>query len=209
MLDVHPPEHAPHTVRDFFLHIFTITIGLLIALGLEALVEWRHHVHLGHEAELNMRKEIEDNQQDLRYILRTLPGQQKSMYSMLGFLKEKQQGHSTDRKEVTLGLGISTPRSSSWTTATATGTLNYMDYDRVKRFADAYGLQKKVEEAQDAALVPETALMGVVGTGDPNQLSPEDATAAISQVRLLIAQEEDILQLGAELDKAYTKALQD
>lgn len=28
-------------MRDFFLHIFTITVGLLIALSLEGLVEWQ------------------------------------------------------------------------------------------------------------------------------------------------------------------------
>ncbi len=39
MLDVHPPEHTPHTWRDFFLHIATIVIGLLIAIGLEQSVE--------------------------------------------------------------------------------------------------------------------------------------------------------------------------
>ena len=35
MLDVHPT----HTWRDFFLHLATITIGLLIAVGLEQTVE--------------------------------------------------------------------------------------------------------------------------------------------------------------------------
>jgi hypothetical protein len=48
MLDVHPPHHAASTWRDFFIHIATIVIGLLIAIGLEQTVdtatveaEWR------------------------------------------------------------------------------------------------------------------------------------------------------------------------
>jgi hypothetical protein len=45
MLDVHPPEHTPHTWRDFFIHIATIVIGLLIAIGLEQAVEAIHHHH--------------------------------------------------------------------------------------------------------------------------------------------------------------------
>ena len=32
MLDVHPPHHAANTWRDFFIHIATIVIGLLIAI---------------------------------------------------------------------------------------------------------------------------------------------------------------------------------
>ncbi len=43
MLDVHPPPHAAHAWRDFFVHIATIVIGLLIALGLEQSAEGIHH----------------------------------------------------------------------------------------------------------------------------------------------------------------------
>jgi hypothetical protein len=45
MLDIHPPEHTPHSWRDFFIHIATIVLGLVIAIGLEQTVEaiQRHH----------------------------------------------------------------------------------------------------------------------------------------------------------------------
>jgi hypothetical protein len=36
MLDVHAPHETVHSWRDSITHIATITIGLLIALGLEA-----------------------------------------------------------------------------------------------------------------------------------------------------------------------------
>jgi hypothetical protein len=45
MLDVHPPHEAAHTWKDFFIHIITIIIGLLIAIGLEQTVEALHHRH--------------------------------------------------------------------------------------------------------------------------------------------------------------------
>ena len=35
MLDVHPAHHAANTWRDFFIHIATIVLGLLIAVSLE------------------------------------------------------------------------------------------------------------------------------------------------------------------------------
>ena len=44
MLDVHPPHQATHSWKDFFIHIATIVVGLIIAVGLEQSVEaWRHH----------------------------------------------------------------------------------------------------------------------------------------------------------------------
>jgi hypothetical protein len=45
MLDVHAPHTAPHSWRDFFIHIATIAVGLLIALGLEQAVEAIHRHH--------------------------------------------------------------------------------------------------------------------------------------------------------------------
>src|SRR5882757_3622278 len=45
MLDVHPAHHAASTWRDFFVHIATIVLGLLIAVGLEQTVEHFHHQH--------------------------------------------------------------------------------------------------------------------------------------------------------------------
>jgi hypothetical protein len=49
MLDVHPPHEAAHTWKDFFIHIATIVVGLLIAVGLEQTVEAIHHHHVREE----------------------------------------------------------------------------------------------------------------------------------------------------------------
>jgi hypothetical protein len=43
MLDVHAPHGTVHTWKDFFIHLATISIGLLIAIGLEQTVEYLHH----------------------------------------------------------------------------------------------------------------------------------------------------------------------
>jgi hypothetical protein len=65
MLDVHPPHAPTHTWRDFLIHIATIVIGLLIAIGLEQTVEYVHHrhqLHALHEAlRQDNRKALRDN----------------------------------------------------------------------------------------------------------------------------------------------------
>src|ERR1019366_2657757 len=45
MLEVHPSQSAIHSWRDFFIHIATICVGLLIAVVLEQTVEAVHHHH--------------------------------------------------------------------------------------------------------------------------------------------------------------------
>jgi hypothetical protein len=62
-LDIDAPHEPIRTWKDFFLHLTTITIGLLIALMLEASVEWIHHRHLVHEARTNIREELGENTQ--------------------------------------------------------------------------------------------------------------------------------------------------
>jgi len=42
VLDVHPPHESVHSWRDFFIHIATIVVGLIIAVGLEQTVEALH-----------------------------------------------------------------------------------------------------------------------------------------------------------------------
>ena len=59
MLDVHPPHHAASTWRDFFIHIATIVIGLLIAIGLEQTVEYLHRQHQRHQLEHELHAEAE------------------------------------------------------------------------------------------------------------------------------------------------------
>jgi hypothetical protein len=61
MLDVHPPHQSTHTWKDFFLHIATIVIGLLIAIGLEQSVEWLHRRHELRETREALRQEREEN----------------------------------------------------------------------------------------------------------------------------------------------------
>jgi hypothetical protein len=61
MLDVHPAHHAATTWREFFIHIATIVLGLLIAVGLEQAVEYIHHRREAREARENIQQEIAIN----------------------------------------------------------------------------------------------------------------------------------------------------
>ena len=58
MIDVHAPHHTVHTWRDFFVHIATIVVGLLIAVALEQTVE---SIHAQHELK-ETREEIAHEQ---------------------------------------------------------------------------------------------------------------------------------------------------
>jgi hypothetical protein len=61
MIDIHPPHHAAATRRDFFIHLSTVVLGILIAIGLEQAVEYLHHRHQLQEARAALAEEHQEN----------------------------------------------------------------------------------------------------------------------------------------------------
>lgn len=62
MLEAHAPHEPIHTWKGFFIHIATIVVGLLIAIGLEQSVEFYHHRNQLQEARLELMRELQENQ---------------------------------------------------------------------------------------------------------------------------------------------------
>lgn len=62
MLEVHAPHESIHTWKDFAIHIATIVIGLLIAVGLEQTVEYFHHQHQAAEFEEHLRADLREEE---------------------------------------------------------------------------------------------------------------------------------------------------
>jgi hypothetical protein len=88
MLDVHPPHHPAHTWKDFFIHIATIVVGLLIAVGLEQGVEAIHHRHQAHRMEFLLREESRKNRDiiaaDITIMQRTMAVAERNKAALEG-----------------------------------------------------------------------------------------------------------------------------
>jgi hypothetical protein len=61
VIDVHAPHGGVHTWKDFWIHLGTITLGLLIAISLEQSVEWVHRLDERHQLEEDLRAEALNN----------------------------------------------------------------------------------------------------------------------------------------------------
>ena len=61
MIDVHVPHKSDHTWTDFFIHIATIAVGLLLAIGLEQAVEALHRHHQRRELQADLHDEAVNN----------------------------------------------------------------------------------------------------------------------------------------------------
>jgi hypothetical protein len=206
MLDVHPPHEKIHGFRDFLLHLVTITIGLLIALGLEGCVEWNHHRNLRNEADANLRQEITANQKDLAAVRDAFGDEEKQLAAIAEKLKQRQQGKEVDHHPAQLGMKITTLQDVSWKTATSTGALGYMDYSQVKRYAEAYQLQDQFVQIQNG-IVDRMPDMLSATTGQIWAISPADAGVALVEVRKAMTHLEAMREIGEALDGVYTKTL--
>ena len=152
MLDVHPPHQAAHGPRDFFIHLFTITVGLLIALSLEGLVEWQHHRHLVHQAEQSLHTEIQNNSQGMSEALVNLHKEQESLKRDVTILKEVLKTRKFPKNgSMEIGFNIRGFHDVSWRTAQNTGALSYMPYDLAQQYSSIYAEQELLAAAEQQA----------------------------------------------------------
>ena len=210
MLDVHPPHGKMHGVGDFFLHLFTITIGLLIALGLEAAVERHHKSELRDQAEQNLRTEIKANQKSLDKLLPVIHEEQKTLIAVLTFVLAREKNQPGDLGDIKFGFSNSLLSDASWRTASVTGALALMDYDTVQRYADTYQLQEEVMRLEQVTLDDYLLLESYAVYGfDASKVSPQAATQAEPRVRETLSHLVAWEQFIEGLQKTYAKALGD
>ena len=188
MLDVHAPDHRMEGVRDFFLHLFTITCGLLIALGLENAAEALHHRHQRQEAESTIRQELTENRRQIDAAGASIDSETKSLVAALTFLEARQQGQPGDPNGINLSFTEGPLQDAAWRTAAATGVLSYFDYTEAENYALAYKEQELYETMQQKTLDNYLQLDSFVVRGfDPSKITKEQVDSALPVVRATIA----------------------
>jgi hypothetical protein len=147
MLDVHAPHATVHGWRDFFTHIATITIGLLIALALEAGVEGLHHRHIVREARENIRREIAQNEAEAKQNIGFVQTNADTMQANLEKARALESNpHALDHDHMHISFRFTSFNDSAWRSARDTGALIYMPTAEVQKYADAYNQQEIVTQ---------------------------------------------------------------
>ena len=193
MLDVHPAHHAASTWRDFFIHIATIVLGLLIAVSLEQTVEYIHHrrqlaearVALATERKINIVRfsvmtdefhrfvPILENNLAIFVYLRRHPG------------KPLPPGYGTLRWTNM----ITTMLDNAWIAAQHSGVVDYMPQSEARSNSQLYSRLSALSQAiRDARAATTECTRFKVVDPDPAHLSPEQLDHEIDLVsRALVA----------------------
>ena len=202
MLDVHVPHGKFESVSEFFLHLFTITVGLFIALALEGCVERIHKNEVRREAEADLRREVEDHQKKLADWRVVMQDEEKNVRLALDFLTAREQGKPGDISGIRLGYSIHNLSDASWNTALATGALSLMDYETVQDYAGTYKAQEQVMDLEKVSLDDFLILQSHTEYHfDPNAVTPEIANRVEPEARHALAHLEAMDELGGGLEK--------
>jgi hypothetical protein len=154
MLDIHPPHHAATSWRDFFIHIATIVLGLLIAIGLEQTVEYFHHRHQVAETRELLRNEREDNRQafarDTKHF-RFVSAELENNLQVLAYLSNH-PGTPDEKLPGTLlwRSGGALYQSAAWEEAQTSGVTSLMPREEVAEMQKLYAQFHKIGESNRA-----------------------------------------------------------
>ncbi len=207
-MDVHPPHEPIHTWRDFFTHLITITIGLFIALMLEAGVEWLHHRRLVHEAEANLRQEMVDNQKELHDALASVPQTDQTIKKDIADLRAIRDKHHPEVHSLSFAFTEPTLKQTAWNTARDTGALSYMPYGTVQSYADLYALQSLVQNLDTELIEADShAIATILAENDPAKMNPAQAEAALQAAADVQARFYVIRDIARQLDRRYSEQL--
>ncbi|HEY4009711.1 MAG TPA: hypothetical protein VGM11_06135 [Acidobacteriaceae bacterium] len=194
MIDVHAPHESTHTWADFFIHIATIAVGLLLAIGLEQTVEAIHHLHqvretreaLHNERFENIRRfhaNVEQHIMSMAYLhnnlriflyLRDHPGTPQD--KLPGILYWSLVGQPWDK--------------SAWSTAESTGVTALMPRDEVSDITASYARLDAAWQSYQPVLTSLTRDTSFyMQTSDITRLSRSDIDKEIESIQQTLAEE--------------------
>ena len=171
-MDIHPPRQSIHTVKDFLLHLLTITVGLFIALSLEAAVESLHHRHLVRDARDNLHREITANRQQYSMNAKWVAENRDQLARNIELLRELRKGKKLDPANLGWHWQWNSFSGVAWRAARDNGAVSYMEPDLISAYSWIY-LQQDYINSTALAIVSEESKAGAAleAAADPTNLS--------------------------------------
>jgi len=138
--EVHPSHPAIRTWRDFLVHITTIVIGLLVAIGLEQSVEYVHHRHQLQDARLELSKEVAENRRIIEFNIESTRKASLELDTDISILRAQRSSGSPVPKKLDYNWEPWDTRDGSWQAAKQSGSLSLMPHDELMRYSHLYAV---------------------------------------------------------------------
>jgi hypothetical protein len=136
-MEIHGPEGPTNSFKDFLIHIVIVTIGILIALGLEGIRETIYVHRVVRDARENFHVELVGNRRNLDRELKNDSEMLAQLDGIIADLPKLRKDPAELRARVAKlypsGYFFS---SSRWESALSTGALGHMSVDEVNQYAE-------------------------------------------------------------------------
>jgi hypothetical protein len=209
-MDIHPPAGAVHSLRDYFVHLSMVVVGILIALSLEGALE-KHHAHqLAARAVGDMLGEIRANRVEIEQSLPGLERVQAQLRLLLDAQKkaiDAQRHHEPPPPEMPIksnAMAFPLLSSAAWDSALAMQAIGRINVDAAEVLARIYSNQLEVKELQKTFLT--VALHFETYAGRLANDTAERMVDRLGAIQQLSATLENLLLGYRELLQLYTTA---
>jgi hypothetical protein len=147
-MEVHAPHQPLNTWREFWIHLGTITVGLLIALGLEQGFEWGHRVHERHALQRELHDEGEHNQATLQMDFTRMATLKRSLVAWHRGVDEaiaKGGGLADPPGQTTTTGTVPLPSEAMWDSAKASGRVGLLSDNQTAVYAFLYQQEDRLK----------------------------------------------------------------
>jgi hypothetical protein len=155
MVDVHAPLEGIHTWKAFFIHIATISIGLLIAIGLEQTVETLHHRGQLNELHTSLRQDAQKAIEDSGNMV-TLENRHLDWLKARALqIRTALDFHMPLASPPPIGARATAdvPDSPAWQAAKSSGLLSLMPQEEIKVYGEVDFLLNEIATTYQAGRI--------------------------------------------------------
>jgi hypothetical protein len=174
MLDVHPPTAAIHGWKDFFLHVATITIGLLIALGLEQTVEYFHNQHLLRVTREEIAVELADNLRIAKLNNAECLRLQAVLVKNIDILEVAQKSSTPNVSGLNYDWNFDRTPDGAWQTAKQSTALGLFPHDELRRYTYDYAVFASIMDTMNASTIDLETARVIAKRASNGALSPKN-----------------------------------
>ncbi len=137
-MEIHPPHHAIETWRDFFVHMGTICLGLLIAIGLEQSVEAFHRSQERHELREALDHDSREAIDDAGHSEAFADARIAWLLARIKAVQSALASHATLAPESPLhGNGFDVAVDSAFQAAKSSGALALLSQEDIRAYSEA------------------------------------------------------------------------
>ena len=206
-MDIHAPERPIHSLKDFAIHISIVTVGILIALGLDGLREHFREHRLVQETREQVRFEMSANHDHMARELQQVTQLRKQLQQLVDAMPALAQQHPDEliaRVRVIRNPGYFFA-ANSWQAALSTGALAHMPTGEVAAYAyAAEGIAKYTTLQEAAESAEDHAVAAIAAHPHP---TPEQVESEAEDLMLFYNAEDTLTSVGPQVQDDIERAL--